>query len=1028
MKHSILLLTALLAAEPSVAFNRQPAGLWDSIVRKIPGIGNESAQGEQAAKRSGRSAGSDGAEEVSKYGRAYLNESIFDNYTTAVKPNQNVIGEDELTFDLGRALGNQKASMPVLLGPGGVGKSATWEYMQHLIDIEDPRVAHLKGKKIKILNLSKFLGGNGLKGNFEGKVAKLKEEIESRDDIILVFDELAPILKDDDDGAYILNELKSLLARDDKKALLGANMTPDEASRFITDDTIRGRLAMLAKNEPPPEVIRVILQNHANKAAQKFGLWISEDMREVIFKISTTMRLDGVHNPRNAERIFNAIIENALQERRAGIKAYHGLNGQIISLQAEIKLIRDGQTSGTHKYFGPHFTRRLKELEESLEGLQSLKNDYETLLKETKGVRTELTEKIQKRAQLNSEIDVQKKNGGHDVTALEGQLEDVDEDIQKLSRELGNISPLFSSQVDQDQIIQVVATLFRHPDTKAIERLIADDMDTQKLILEAAAKVAGQKRAIQTIVERRIMQQRRLTPGNGAVGFYLLGPSSVGKTYLAQTMADIFTLRNIYTMAMGEDSLATHLGGAHSTMMGPMYAKSVETNSLMTLLVDEIDKGPAETYAVLYDILREGRSKTKNSGQEVSFKETIPIVTSNEVTELDDATKIRLAEAKGDEALEQQILREYITLKAAERGVKIPEGFFNRIHIIFMDNLERDEIRTIADIQLRDKKYLRRMSDRNDMTFEFDDSVVEYVAQRAMSSIGNATGIKTVIEDQISKYINTLVENRSIQKGDVVQFTVVKNDADEPRLMYSVIPWDEATRNNSRQFSVSAYDYPGSITVRDEIATQLKSSINSDFNFGKLGFNSEKIRQFQEIKLDGIQNLIPRWMSSMDDFDEVAVQLKMKLFSQLKQLTASLDAEKLKEASSLNLEFLPGAKGANDLNLRLTIYNQLRAQDGRTHWFYLDNNSQWVIYQRGQPPGGLPMISYPLNGFNTVDNSLANQTRVVPYTIVEHGPGNAHREAVRAGLKEVGELHQVVSKQSIRDALRDSRKLQSGGK
>lgn len=673
-----------------------------------------------------------------------------------------VIGRDEEIRRTVRILSRRTKNNPVLIGEPGVGKTAIVEGLAERI-VRGDVPEGLKDKIIFSLDMGALIAGAKYRGEFEERLkAVLKEVQGSNGRIILFIDEIHTIVgAGKTDGAMDAgNLIKPLLARGELHCI-GAT-TFDEYRQYIEKDkALERRFQKVSIDEPTVEDTISILRGLKERFEIHHGIRIHDSAIVAAAKLSDRY-IQGRFLPDKAIDLID--------EAGAMIRS------EIDSLPTELDMVR----------------RKLFQLETEREAL-SKENDkaskarFEMISKELaelKGKNDEMTAKYEKEKghileirNLKAQLDeargnIEKYEREYDLNKVAelryGLIPNLEAEIKEKEESMKENyeGALLKEEVTENEISDVVAKWTGIPVSKLVEgereKLLRLEEDLQK-------RVIGQEEAVRSVSNAVIRARAGMKDEKRPIGsFIFLGPTGVGKTELAKTLArNLFdSEENIIRIDMSEYmekySVSRLIGappGYVGYEEGGQLTEAVRRKPYSVILFDEIEKAHEDVFNVFLQILDDGRL-TDNKGKTVDFKNTIIIMTSNIGSNY-------LLENKRENSIDENIRAAVMN----EMKSRFKPEFLNRLDdIILFRPLSNEGIKKIIDIFLQDVR--KRLKDRN-INMKITEAAKELLAKEGYDPVYGARPLKRYIE-------NTLETNiaRKIIAGEVYDGCVININAD----------------------------------------------------------------------------------------------------------------------------------------------------------------------------------------------------------------------------------------------------------
>ena len=670
-----------------------------------------------------------------------------------------VIGRDEEIRRVMQVLTRRNKNNPVLIGEPGVGKTAIVEGLAERIVKNDVPSSLLK-KRVIGIEISSLLAGASFRGQFEERIkALLKEVEEASGEIILFIDEIHTIVgAGKSEGSMdVANMLKPMMARG-QLHLIGATTLNEYRENIEKDAALERRLQPVYVGEPSIDDTIAILRGLQEKYEVHHGVKIKDDAIVAAAKLSNRYISDRFLPDKAVDLIDEATSALKMQLDSKPIDVDR-LDRKIMQLQIEDRALKKDNSDQANL--------RKKEIETEINDLKQKASDLDNKWQKEKDLISKVNEVSALIESQKAELD-RASSEGDLARAAKLQYGDIPENEKKLAalREEINKIPekdrLLKDEVDVDDIASVVARWTGIP----VNRLM--ESETKRLLnleSELRKRVVGQDRAVELVSDVIRRSRAGIGDQNRPIGSFLfLGPTGVGKTELAKSLAEALfdDERSMVRIDMSEymeaHSVARLIGSPPGYIgfdKGGQLTEAVRRRPYSIVLLDEIEKAHQDVFNVLLQVLDDGRL-TDGQGRTVNFTNTIIIMTSNVGSE-------KIIESKEiNKDLEQKLLDDL-------RHYFRPE-FINRIDdIIVFNKISKENMKLIVDTQL--KKLVDELKATKDITLEITDNAKNALTDQGFDTNFGARPLKRLIQKEI---LNKLA--KELIKGDIKEQSKVTVD------------------------------------------------------------------------------------------------------------------------------------------------------------------------------------------------------------------------------------------------------------
>lgn len=675
-----------------------------------------------------------------------------------------VIGRDDEIRNVIRILSRKTKNNPVLIGEPGVGKTAIAEGLAQRIVKEDVPNS-LKDKTIFSLDMGTLIAGAKFRGEFEERLkAVLNEVKKSEGKIILFIDELHTIVgAGKSDGAMDAgNLLKPMLARGELHCI-GAT-TLNEYKQYIEKDpALERRFQPVMVNEPTVEDTIAILRGLKERYEVYHGVKIQDQAMIAAATLSNRYISDRFLPDKAIDLVDEAcaMIRTEMDSMPTELDV---IQRKIIQYEIEEAALKKEDD----KLSKEHLEEIQKELAEMRDQFATLKAKWENE-KDAIGVVQKLREQIE---DVNAEIEAaERKYDLNKAAELKyGKLPQLQKELEEKEREAeenGNKNTLLRDKVTEEEIARIIERWTGIPVAKLMEGEREKLLHLEDILHE---RVVGQDEAVQKVAEAILRSRAGIQSPNRPIGsFMFLGPTGVGKTELAKTLAECLfddeknMVRIDMTEYMEKFSVSRLIGappGYVGYEEGGQLTEAVRRKPYSVILFDEVEKAHPDVFNILLQVLDDGRI-TDSQGRTVDFKNTVIILTSN----LGSNYLLEGIDANGEITQEARNQVEELLHHSFR-----PE-FLNRLdEIVFYKPLTKDNITHIIDLIMKDLN--KRLADKQ-LKCELTERAKDYIVETGYDPAFGARPLKRLVQ----RDIETLLA-RKIIAGDIDQGTTLVVDVE----------------------------------------------------------------------------------------------------------------------------------------------------------------------------------------------------------------------------------------------------------
>lgn len=666
-----------------------------------------------------------------------------------------VIGRDEEIRRVMQVLSRRTKNNPVLIGEPGVGKTAIVEGLaQRIISRDVPE--SLKDRRLVALDMGALIAGTKYRGEFEDRLkALLKVITQSEGQIILFIDEMHTLVgAGAAEGAVdASNMLKPALARGELRCI-GATTLNEYQKHIEKDAALERRFQPVYVKEPNVEDTISILRGLKERYEIHHGVKI----KDTAIIAAATLSHRYISDRFLPDKAIDLMDEAAAQLRMeidSLPTEIDEVERRILQLQIERQALLKEEDRAS--------TQRLEKISQELAQLQ----EQSSIMKAHWQQEKDLIGKIR---QLKAEIEqtkieeaaAERRGDLNRVAELRyGVLVQLKNDLEKANKELETLQKnqkMLKEEVDEEDIAQIVSHWTGIPVTRMLESEMQKLIHLEEMLRQ---RVIAQDEALEKVSNAVRRSRAGLQDVNRPIGsFIFLGPTGVGKTELARTLAaalfdDERAMVRIDMSEYMEKHAVARLIGAPPGYVGyeegGYLTEAIRRRPYSVILFDEIEKAHPDVFNILLQVLDDGRL-TDGKGRTVDFKNTIVIMTSNIGSHV-------IAEIKNEERMREEVM------ELVRKNFR-PE-FLNRVDdIIIFHPLTEKDIERIVDIQLG---VLQKVLDQKHLSLKVSKDARDFIGRAGYDPVYGARPLKRAIQQYLQNSLAMELLQGNIHEGQTVR-------------------------------------------------------------------------------------------------------------------------------------------------------------------------------------------------------------------------------------------------------------------
>lgn len=668
-----------------------------------------------------------------------------------------VIGRDQEIRRVVQVLARRTKNNPVLIGEPGVGKTAVVEGLAQRVvagDVPDS----LKGRRVVSLDLSSMVAGAKYRGEFEERLKAVLNEIkEAEGQIITFIDELHTVVGAGASGEGAMdagNMLKPMLARGELR-MIGATTLDEYREHIEKDPALERRFQQVFVGEPSVEDTIAILRGLRERYEAHHKVRITDGALVAAASLSHRC-ITARQLPDKAIDLIDEAASRLRMEIDSSPEEIDTLRREVDRMKMEIFAVEKEDDPASQQRL-TRLRADMADKEETLRGLESRWEAEKAGLNKVGELKTRIDE-------LRTAADKYQREGdfGRASEILYGQIPGLEKEMEAAAKAEEETPRMVSEEVGTSDIAEVVSSWTGIP----VGRMMQGEQEKLLHMEERLhERLIGQDRAVKTVSDAVRRSRAGISDPNRPTGSFLfLGPTGVGKTELAKSLAEFLfddetALVRIDMSEYMEKHSVSRLVGAPPGYIGyeegGQLTEAVRRRPYSVILLDEVEKAHSDVFNILLQVLDDGRL-TDGQGRTVDFRNTILVLTSNLGSQF-----------LSDASLDDHAKREAVM--GAVRQAFRPE-FLNRLDdVVMFDPLSMTDLGRIVETNLA--KLNSRLAERR-ITIAVTDAGKDWLAMAGFDPIYGARPLRRLMQTTIDDQLARKVLSGQVQEGDTATFDI----------------------------------------------------------------------------------------------------------------------------------------------------------------------------------------------------------------------------------------------------------------